>query len=66
MVVAEIFAIIRELKEKGVAVLLVEQNLHEALSVCDRFYAIDRGRVVLEGDAEIECDRQKLIEAIAV
>lgn len=43
MIVAEIFAIIRELKEQGVVVLLVEQNLHEALSVCDRFYAIDRG-----------------------
>jgi branched-chain amino acid transport system ATP-binding protein len=66
MVVAEIFSIIRELKERGVAVLLVEQNLHEALSVCDRFYAIDRGRVVLEGDAEVKRDRQKLIDAIAV
>ena len=66
MIVAEIFAIIRDLKEKGVAVLLVEQNLHEALAVCDRFYAIDRGRLVLEGDAEAEHDRQKLVEAIAV
>ncbi|MBO6720175.1 MAG: ABC transporter ATP-binding protein [Rhizobiaceae bacterium] len=66
MIVAEIFAIIRELKEQGVAVLLVEQNLHEALSVCDRFYAIDRGAVVLEGDAEDDEDRNRLIEAIAV
>jgi branched-chain amino acid transport system ATP-binding protein len=66
MIVAEIFAIVRDLKEKGVAVLLVEQNLHEALAVCDRFYVIDRGRVVLEGDAEAEHDRQKLVEAIAV
>lgn len=66
MIVAEIFAIIRELKEQGVVVLLVEQNLHEALSVCDRFYAIDRGAVLLEGNAEDDADRARLIEAIAV
>lgn len=66
MIVAEIFAIIRELKEQGVAVLLVEQNLHEAMSVCDRFYAIDRGAVLLEGDAEDDADRKRLIAAIAV
>ncbi|MBZ0163289.1 MAG: ABC transporter ATP-binding protein [Notoacmeibacter sp.] len=66
MIVAEIFAIIRELKEQGAAVLLVEQNLHEALSVCDRFYAIDRGTVLMEGDAEDDADRNRLIAAIAV
>jgi branched-chain amino acid transport system ATP-binding protein len=66
MIVAEIFAIIRELKEQGVVVLLVEQNLHEALSICDRFYAIDRGAVLLEGNAEDDADRDRLIEAIAV
>jgi branched-chain amino acid transport system ATP-binding protein len=47
-------------------VLLVEQNLHEALSICDRFYAIDRGAVLLEGNAEDDADRDRLIEAIAV
>jgi branched-chain amino acid transport system ATP-binding protein len=66
MIVAEIFAIIRELKEKGVAVLLVEQNLHEALAVCDRFYAIDRGAVLMAGDAEDATDRDRLVSAIAV
>ena len=66
MIVAEIFAIIRELKEQGVAVLLVEQNLHEALSVCDRFYAIDRGAVLMEGDAEDDEDRRRLVASIAV
>jgi branched-chain amino acid transport system ATP-binding protein len=66
MIVAEIFAIIRELKNQGVAVLLVEQNLHEALSVCDRFYAIDRGRVVMTGDPENRADRDRLTSVIAV
>lgn len=66
MIVAEIFAIIRELKERGVAVLLVEQNLHEALSVCDRFYAIDRGRVLTTGDAENPADRERLMDVLAV
>jgi branched-chain amino acid transport system ATP-binding protein len=66
MIVAEIFAIIRELKDHGVAVMLVEQNLHEALSVCDRFYAIDRGTVLMTGDAHDVGDRDRLMSAISV
>jgi branched-chain amino acid transport system ATP-binding protein len=40
---------IRELKEKGLTVLLTEQNADFALSVSDRAYAIDKGSVVHEG-----------------
>ncbi|TCR66160.1 ABC transporter ATP-binding protein [Bosea sp. BK604] len=66
MIVAEVFAIVRELRERGCIVLLVEQNVHEALSVTDRFVVIERGRIVLSGDAEDAEDREKLLAALAV
>jgi branched-chain amino acid transport system ATP-binding protein len=66
MIVAEIFAIIRELRERGCIVLLVEQNVHEALSVTDRFIVIERGQIVLSGDSEEKSDRAKLLAALAV
>lgn len=66
MIVAEVFAIVRELRERGCIVLLVEQNVHEALSVTDRFVVMERGRIVLAGDAEDEADRERLLAALAV
>lgn len=66
MIVAEIFAIIRELRANGTIVLLVEQNIHEALSVCDNFVAIERGAIVLKGEAEDEDDREELFKVLAV
>jgi branched-chain amino acid transport system ATP-binding protein len=66
MIVAEIFAVLRDLRESGAIVLLVEQNVHEALSLADRFYAVERGRVVLEGAAENADDREKLMATISV
>jgi branched-chain amino acid transport system ATP-binding protein len=66
MIVAEIFAIIRELRDRGCIVLLVEQNVHEALSVTDRFIVIERGQVVLAGLSEEAADREKLLAALAV
>ena len=47
--VAEIFATIREIRKQGVTVLLVEQNVFEALEVSDRAYVLQTGRIVLEG-----------------
>jgi branched-chain amino acid transport system ATP-binding protein len=38
----------RELKGAGLAILLVEQNLYSALSVADRIYVLETGRVVYE------------------
>jgi branched-chain amino acid transport system ATP-binding protein len=66
MIVAEIFSIIRELRERGCIVLLVEQNVHEALSVTDRFIVIERGQAVIAGKSEDEEDRNRLLAALAV
>ena len=66
MIVAEVFAIVRELRDRGAIVLLVEQNVHEALSVADRFHVVERGRIVFSGEAENADDRARLMQLIAV
>lgn len=66
MIVAEIYRIIAEMRQTGRTILLVEQNVHQALTLCDRFVAIERGRIVLEGVAGNESDREKLLATIAV
>jgi branched-chain amino acid transport system ATP-binding protein len=50
-IVAEIFAIIAELRRTGVAILLVEQNARAALKAADRAYVMELGRFTLEGPA---------------
>ena len=45
------FLAIKKLKEQGVTVLLVEQNAKMALSIADRAYVLETGRIVLEGNA---------------
>jgi branched-chain amino acid transport system ATP-binding protein len=47
--VSEIFEIVHEISQKGVTVLLVEQNVFEALEISDRAYVLQTGRIVLEG-----------------
>ena len=47
--VAEIFETIHHIRDKGITVLLVEQNVFEALEVSDRAYVLQSGRIVLDG-----------------
>jgi len=47
--VSEIFKTIHAVRQKGVTVFLVEQNVYEALSISDRAYVLQTGRIVLEG-----------------
>ena len=49
LVVAEIFAIIRQLHQEGVSIFLVEQNAHMALKVAQHFYLMELGRVSFSG-----------------
>ncbi len=50
--VSEIFDIIKEISESGTTVLLVEQNAKKALSIANRAYVLETGKIVLEGDAK--------------
>jgi branched-chain amino acid transport system ATP-binding protein len=49
VLVEQIFAIIRDLKERGLTILLVEQNANAALVIADRGYVMETGRIVMSG-----------------
>ena len=49
-IVLELFRIIREVNARGVAVLLVEQNVVAALEIAHRAYVLEEGRIVAEGE----------------
>ncbi len=51
LIVRDIFSIISGLRDRGCAVLLVEQNARAALRVADRGYVLETGRITLEGAA---------------
>ena len=51
--VNEIFDIIKEVSKSGTTVLLVEQNAKKALSIADRAYVLETGKIVLEGKADV-------------
>lgn len=48
LIIAQIFDIIRAIREEGITVFLVEQNANKALQVADRGYVLENGRVVLQ------------------
>jgi branched-chain amino acid transport system ATP-binding protein len=50
--VASTFQALRAIHQRGTSLLLVEQNVHEGLSVVERGYVLENGLVVLEGTAE--------------
>ncbi len=52
LIVAEIFALIAQLKERGLTILLVEQNAHAALKAADRAYVLVNGVIATSGRAD--------------
>jgi branched-chain amino acid transport system ATP-binding protein len=52
ILVEEIFKIMKEINETGTSILLVEQNALMALSIANRAYVLETGRIVLSGDAQ--------------
>ena len=49
VLVVEIFRIMQSLRDQGITILLVEQNVRRALEIADRAYVLENGRVCLEG-----------------
>ena len=51
LLVSEIFALIRSLRDEGIAILLSEQNARAALGIADRGYVVENGRIALHAPA---------------
>ena len=62
LIVREIFHIIADLKQTGVAILLVEQNARAALQIADTGYVLETGSVALEGDSRQLADDPRVVE----
>jgi branched-chain amino acid transport system ATP-binding protein len=66
-IVEDIMAVIAEMREEGIAILLVEQNSTMALALAERAYVIDDGRIVHTAPArELEADTALLHQLLAV
>ena len=52
ILVRDIFNVIKRIKEEGVTVLIVEQNVKQTLCIADRAYVLENGRIVLQGAGE--------------
>jgi len=52
ILVKQIFSIIKEINATGTTILLVEQNAHMALSIANRAYVLETGKIVLSGDSK--------------
>jgi len=63
ILVGEIFDIIKSISESGTTVLLVEQNAKKALSIADRAYVLETGRIVLADDAKKLMDNESVKKA---
>jgi branched-chain amino acid transport system ATP-binding protein len=60
LLVEEIFAIIQEINAQGTSILLVEQNAQMALSIANRAYVLETGRIVLEGSTKEVADNPEV------
>jgi branched-chain amino acid transport system ATP-binding protein len=49
IIVTEVFDIVKSLREQGITVLLVEQNVRQSMEIADRAYVLENGRLALEG-----------------
>jgi len=67
MIVEEVYRILGELKARGVAIVLVEQNALLALKIADRAYVMDAGRIVYAGEAgSLLADRKRIADLMGL
>ena len=63
LLVKDIFRIIEDLNDQGKTILLVEQNAKMALSIADRAYVLETGKIVMSGDAHDLLEDDKVRKA---
>ena len=63
LLVREIFEIIKEINKQGTTILLVEQNARMALSIADRAYVLETGKIVLSGTGKELSESEEIKKA---
>ncbi|WNC16576.1 ABC transporter ATP-binding protein [Brevibacillus brevis] len=63
IVVADIFKVIKQINAEGTTVLIVEQNVKQALKIADYGYVLEAGQIVLDGTAESLLNDERVKEA---
>jgi branched-chain amino acid transport system ATP-binding protein len=65
IIVQNVFKVVARMRDEGMAVLLVEQNVHAAVEIADRAYVLDDGRVVYDGPAAEFAKDEERVRALA-
>jgi branched-chain amino acid transport system ATP-binding protein len=61
LIVQDVFKVVASMRESGISVLLVEQNVRAAVAIADRAYVLDDGKVVYSGPAaEFAADEERV------
>jgi branched-chain amino acid transport system ATP-binding protein len=63
LLVDEFFHIIHQIRDEGITVLLIEQNVHKSLAIADRAYVLENGRIVLEGKSQALLQEERIRKA---
>ena len=63
LLVTEVFNAVKELRESGTTVLLVEQDIKRTLEMADRAYLLENGRIILEGASDLFFDNNHVKKA---
>ena len=65
LIVKEVFRVVKSMREEGISVLLIEQNVRLGLGVADRVYVLNDGRVAYEGSASDLAADEERVRALA-
>ncbi len=63
LIVSELFHVLHEIKNQGITILLVEQNVCQTLDEADRAYVLETGHIVMSGNADALMDEEDVINA---
>ena len=63
MLAQQLFLTLKTLKQQGITIILVEQNVHLALAVSDYTYVFAEGRVPIEGESQQEANKDEVRKA---
>lgn len=65
LIVQDVFNVIAKMRDEGISVLLVEQNVRAAVKIADRAYVLENGRMVFEGSAAELARDEERVRALA-